>query len=157
MADSLDDEKINKILANIKGKESERLVKVFQTFSNKIAALITLCSRTVKKEYDIIQIERIKRIIRLCPLEEKLLRCKDKIFTVRDHIINRNADYFLNRDYSNYIKEDEKKEFINDIIDLIKRNYSQLKKEEQELYWPIGLELLKCVIEFMQITGEHSG
>lgn len=131
--------------------DQDVLMKLFNDFSNTLISIIRMNITSISNVEDKMEIERIKRIVLLCPIEERFYRCKDKIWNVRDHIINKNAAFFLERDYSEAIKADQKQAMIENIVEIVKNNYSDRTEKEKAMIWQRTGELLKKVIEFNQL------
>ncbi len=141
-----------KRMANADG---DKLNNIFKSFSNNIKSIITLAEKYVKDEDDEVALDSIKRIIKLCPDDEILIRTMDKIWGVRLQIINKDINYFLNKEYGNLVREDEKKEMIVGLIQIVREFFPELKKEEQNVFWSYGTSLLKLVAECKKLIGEQ--
>ncbi len=131
------------------------LNKIFQTYANTLNQLLVAAIKQTKDESELVEIERLKRIINFAPLEERFIRSKDKIWTVRDHIVNKNADFFLNKDYSSVIKKDSNQVILETLIEIIKDKFTTLSNVEKDFYWKKGATMLQCVIEFKQATCDY--
>jgi len=118
---------------------------IFNSYYQEIQSILTAASRLTQEEIEIVELERLRRLIRLLPIEELFIRSKDKIWAVRNHILNKNADYFLNKDYSKIIKKDKKQGFIESIISIIKDRYTEMDDANKEFYWQRAIKLLHCV------------
>lgn len=142
--------------------------KLFRTNPDVISTIINNYFMTVKNlmttvqkkissdkemdESDALSIDRLKRLVNLCPPEEIFIRSKEKIWAVRMHIINKNADYFMQKDYSSLIKKDEKQTMLESLIIICKSRYNKMTAEEKEVYWMYANELLKSVIQCKKLT-----
>lgn len=156
---SLSQNEVDNMINSFNNVDPDKINKILNNYSNCLSKMIAFTLSVVKKngdEDEIIEIEHLKRIIALCPIEERIIRTKDKVWDSREHILNRNADYFLNRDYSNMIKNDQNQAMIETLIDSVKNNYNKLSKEEKEYYWNGTIKMLKYVIEFKKITGDYN-
>jgi len=156
---SLSQNEVDNMINSFNNVDPDKINKILNNYSNCLSKMIAFTLSVVKKngdEDEIIEIEHLKRIIALCPIEERIIRTKDKVWDSREHILNRNADYFLNRDYSNMIKNDQNQAMIETLIDAVKNNYNKLSKEEKEYYWNGTIKMLKYVIEFKKITGDYN-
>ena len=72
-------------------------------------------------------------------------RCKDKIWGAKEYIKTQNADYFLNRDYSELIKQDSNESVIINLVSIIKRGWNTLYPNEKEAIWNKMKLMLKSV------------
>lgn len=151
IAEPLSDNDVDKMMKRIANCNSSRLTNIFIEYSDTLTGIISLALAQAKAsgdEDDIVEIERARRVIGFCPLEEKLLRTKDKIWNVREHIINKNTSFFLDRDYSGMIKKDGNKAFIEALMEIVKNNFTALNEKEQNQYWKKAKKLLRLVAEF---------
>ena len=155
----LSEKDVENNLKRITKENADRVNKIFQLYSVELNKMISMALRQAKVDDDdyndteIVEIERLKRVINFCPIEERFMRTKDKIWASRDHIKSKNADFFLNRKYDALIKKDHNKYFIETLIDIIKDRFPQMDKDIQEFYWERGGMLLKYVIEYNDIIG----
>jgi hypothetical protein len=105
----------------------------------------------VKNPETVDSFERLKRNLELVRYELPffaLSRSFPHIIKAGDHITSYNADYFLNRNYDQLIKNDHNKTMIYDVIKLITKCFNHLTKDEQAEVWEIANILLLCSIEF---------
>lgn len=130
------------------------LTEIYNTCVQTLNGLLTMVLKQTEDEEEIVEIERLKRIINLTPVEELFIRTKDKIWAAREHILNKNADWFLNRDYKNLIKKDHNQVFIETIVGLVKDRYGSLSLEDREKYWEKALLLLRNVARFKKLIGD---
>jgi len=160
IAKPLSDDDVSKLMKKISlctKEEITELSNIFVEFSNTLNSIISIALDQAKDsgdEEDITELERARRIIGMCPLEEKLIRVKDKVWNVHEHIINKNAKFFLDRDYSGMIKKDQNKAFIEALMEIVKNNFEDLPKEHQDHYWKKAKKLVKLVAKFKKIIKD---
>lgn len=152
----LTQEEVDATIQKIVKANPAALDKIFQTYTKTLNQLLVVALKQTTDESEIVEIERLKRIINLCPIEERFIRSKDKIWAVRDHIIKKNADFFLKKDYSSIIKKDGNQIILETLIEIIKDKFTSLSTDEKEFYWKKGAVMLSCVIEFKQVTGDYT-
>lgn len=141
-----------RLLATLDAKE---LNEICDGYTQQIKSLISTVRKSmdpVEDEDDLVELERLSRILGFCAADEIFIRSKDKIWAAREHIINKNADWFLNRDYSKLIKKDQKQTLIETIVRFIREKYVALSEEEQNIYWRKAGELLMFVCRYKQLT-----
>jgi hypothetical protein len=73
-------------------------------------------------------------------------RCQKKVHDVRQYIRKRDDSYFLNRDYSAYIKKDDNENFILTIVSMIKTEWNSLDKPTKNCIWRIANRLADAEI-----------
>lgn len=142
-----DDDILNETRA-LNSLSSDVMNKILEDYRNAIASMMTMMVENTKEEEQIVQLEQVKRVLGLCPDVEKFLRSKDKVWGVRKYILAKNADYFLNKDYSSLIKKDSKQAFIESLIELLKERYEEMDPRELAFYWEKASVLLNCVAQF---------
>ena len=130
-------------------KRTDRLIDIENAFDKSIHYVLHLLkARVSDDEESLVEVEHLDRILRLCPVREKIMRCSEKIWRAREHIIAQNADYFLNRKYDEYIKRDANQEFIENIVRIVQQQYRTLSQREREILWQQANIMLKCVVDY---------
>jgi hypothetical protein len=150
----LTDDDIDKARKRLASISAADLNNIIDTYTNLMKGIVTLALKSTEDEEEIVELERMRRIINMLPKDELFLRSKDKIWAARDPIMSKNASWFLERDYSNMIKKDSKQVMIETIISIIRDKYEQLSNSEREMYWRKGIELLQIVAKYKKLTGE---
>ena len=84
-----------------------------------------------------------------------IIRSKDKIWFARRRILNRDANWFLNKDYSQAIKKDQKQRMLETVIRMLQSRYQRLSTEEQDMYWDKAVGMLRLVAQYKKLTGEN--
>jgi hypothetical protein len=105
----------------------------------------------VKNQDTIDSFERLKRNLELIRYElplYALARSFPHVIKAGEHITSYNADYFLNRNYDELIKNDHNKTMIYDVIKLVVKCFKRLTSSEQEETWELANIMLLCSIEF---------
>jgi hypothetical protein len=152
--DEADIDKLKKKISSLPDETLDVLNKMYNNYSQIISSLIITILKQTKDEDDIVEIERVKRIISLAPGDEIFFRSKDKVWGARVHILHKNADWFLNRDYKHLIKKDSKQVMIETLLNFVKRLYKELSSDEKDKYWIIAAKLLNLVANFKKIVNE---
>ena len=136
-----------------------KLNSIFDKYSKTLTELIKNVSDEIKNEEEKTHLDQIKRIIRLCPQEERLIQTKETLWELRNYILTRDHIGLKNINPNDFINKNnnvEEKEFILSIIDIIKSRYDEIKEERKNNYWTTLTILLQCIIEYKQIIGEYS-
>jgi hypothetical protein len=131
------------------------LNSILDTYTRLTKGLLTMTLKNTKDEEEIVEIERLKRLVNMAPKEELFLRSKDKIWAARVPIMEKNAAWFINRDYGSLIKKDNKQVMIETLISIIRDMFESLSEEEKELYWRKAIELLQLVATYKKLVGEE--
>lgn len=142
----LNEDDVNNEIKVLNMMDSEFTNKLFTDFSNTINSILTMALKQSETDMEKVELDRLCRILRLCPVEEKFIRAKDKIWNVRQHIANKNANYFIEKDYSVMIKKDGNQSFLETLTDIVRDRFEDMNDKEQALYWEKANKLLHCVI-----------
>lgn len=136
-------------------KTDDKICEIIEVFHSNIAKLLKMANVKLKGN---IEIDRLKRLIRIARDEAPfsiITKCKDKIWSSRDQIIKNDEKFFLNKQYDEYIKEDENKDFIHTLIKLFKSGFEQTNNKEKKIMWDVINKLLKNVTEYKLLTGDY--
>lgn len=160
----LNDNDVENIMKKLANADLNDVKDITTKFCLAVKSMITASQQKVSmdlrnkmsyvNENDVVELDRMKRIINLAPVEEMIIRAKDKVWNVREHIINKNTKFFLDRDYSAIIKKDHNQSVIEGIIHIIKNSFNRLSPNEQEFYWNKAIIMLNCVSRLKKILGE---
>jgi hypothetical protein len=142
---------IRKRLANL---ESKALDSILNSYSQLVSGIITMALKITKEDDEIAEIEHLRRLIIIVPKDELFIRSKDKIWDAREKILNKDADWFIKRDYSKLIKKDSKQTMIETLVNVVKRYYPELDDDEKNMYWKKAIGLLQVVAEYKKIAKE---
>lgn len=147
-----DIDKARQLVYQLPADKQDQVNQLFRDYSNLVMTILSHAEATTADEEDKVEIDRLRRILGFCPIEEQFFRTKDKVWNVRHHILNRNAKYFLDRDYSSMIKKDGNQAMIETLVDIVKSKFDEMSTSEQDFYWRHAIQLLLKVTEFMKIT-----
>jgi hypothetical protein len=156
---NLTDDDVLRIQKNLDAVNPKELNEIYNTYKQTISSMLTIAKEQAKEkndEDDIITIEQICRLIGFLPVDEIFIRSKEKIWHHKDKILNKDADYFIKKNYSAMIKKDKNQSFLESLISIIKGKFLELTSEEQNIYWNKAAKLLNCVIRFKKLTGDYS-
>jgi hypothetical protein len=149
-----DDDVYDEIRTYMSRMNATDLESILQTFKNTVNSLLSFATEKVgNDEEDCANLERVRRIIGFLPPEEIFIRVKDKVWAVRDHILNENLQYFMEKDYGNMIKKDQKQELLENIICVIKDYVTQMSEEDVKTLWTKGKIMLRCVAIYHKMRG----
>lgn len=151
-----DVDKLRERLLKLSNADFKKVEDICNRYKQLINGIISTARKQTKEEDEIVEIERLKRLLGLCACDEIFYRSKDKIWSVRNKLINKDLDWFVNRDYSKLIKKDSKATLIETLVDIIKDKIKGMLPEERDIYWNKGLEMLLLVGQFKKIIGEDA-
>ena len=139
------------------GKEDKEqtISLLIHNFHSHISKILKIIDSKIPNH---IEVDRLKRLIRIARDEEPLLiinKCKDKFWDSRTHIREKNKEYFLAKDYNGYIKKDGNQMFIEALVSLVKQSHDMLNEKEMEIIWKINNQLLDYVCEYKILIGDY--
>ncbi len=153
----LDDDDVDVIVKKtleLNDSQIKQLNDIYKQFNDCISVLLSMSRKLVSNETELVELERVKRILKIPGDDEKFIRSKDKLWAVRNHIIDKNENYFLNKNYANIIKKDSKQAMIECVLNIVKSKFTSMNVAEKSLYWAKAAEMLKYVIKYKQLMGE---
>ena len=151
---ALDENSYNALQKRLATVDPTKLNKIYSDYGGHINKLIMLCLRQTKDEYELVELDCIKRIVNLAPADERFLRSKDKVWAVRQHIQDKNEKYFMTKDYSHLIKKDRNQSMLETIMAIAKNGFAKLSAAEKDKYWKIGNDLVSLIEAFKKLTNE---
>ena len=154
----MSEEDVLEVMSKLSSLDAKEINAICDGYTQKIKGLVTYVKKSLSPKTDedeLVEVDRIMRLINMCPKDELFIRSKDKIWHARYHILDRDSGWFLNRDYSASIKKDHKQRMIETLIRMIQGKWKKMSDEEQELYWEKAFELLNLVARFKKLTNEH--
>lgn len=131
---------------------------IISKFNKSMSKIINLVDSKIKDNSRYVQeMNRLKNIIKLAKAigpETIIERCKDKICAVEAStaIQERNAKFFLERKYDDYVKKDENQIFIETLIQMVKNGYPRLSDNEKIFCWKHADMLLWCCANYKKMV-----
>jgi hypothetical protein len=125
---------------------SHELDVICKVFNQNILQLLKFL---ISKMPDEPQVQALKSVMEFALEEDQQLmlnKCKEKIWAAKDQIRAKNSEYFLERDYSNLIKEDHNKSMIVTIVNLVKTGWTTLYDSEREVLWKNNQLMLHATV-----------
>ena len=123
--------------------------KYYTIFNSKIVELLNDLIRIFPEDTDFKMYKNAVTLVKLTD-EKKLLNFY-KIFITdeyKEHISNKNGNFFINHDYNEILNSNELKKELNDdinskIINKLKGYWSQLSNDNREIIWDYFTLFLK--------------
>lgn len=142
-------------LKMLKPAQQKDFDKICDDFCNTVTKLIVMAKKRATDDMDIVELERLQRMLSFMPAFEKFIRCQDKIWTAREKIRSHDAKFFLERDYSVNIKKDQNQNMLETLIEALKTNFEIFTEAEKAIYWSKSEELLAYVVRFKKLIGDY--
>jgi hypothetical protein len=151
----LDDTIIYQIRQATKLIKDKDLDKIYVNCNKGLQQVLTLAKKHMENvttgrvnNKGIGTIDTIQKLMRLVPRDEVFMRMFPKIILHEKQIKEKDGDFFISKDYKGMIKDDSKKNFIFQIILIIKNEYANLKPADNEKLWEIMTSILEDCITF---------
>ena len=135
-------------------KKQKQLSDILQKFNSKISKLMKIARNFTDEDPNIEWVSRIIKIIRNENPPMILERCIDKFWDNKDHIISRDVEFFKTCSTDKYVKNDNNKQWIDGLINVVRTKFFELSSSEQNIIWECMNEMLKCIIEYRLIKED---
>lgn len=130
---------------------------IIQQFNRQVSRLMKIANEISGDDPNIEWLTRVFKIMRnespLCILE----KCVDKIWDNKDHILEKNTKFFETCSLDKYIKRDKNKEWIDEMVKLVRTKFFDLSEKEQNCIWECMGEMLKNIIKYRLLKGDFDG
>jgi erythromycin esterase-like protein len=142
-------------LVESKKCDADELEKIYSEYYKHCMGVVDLITRSTKDESELIELDQLKRIIRICTVDEIFIRTWAKIWKMRDNIMAKRADWFLGQDFKHIIKPDRKQVFLETLVAMAKNRHRHMTPEQHEIYWKKGYSMMGCIARFVKIVDVH--
>jgi hypothetical protein len=140
-----------------KEKEINDIIQYFNRQVSNIFKVIDGKDDSIINNLDVDWVRRVTKIIRNENPPYMLEKSVDKLWENRDAIISKNADFLLTKEVVNkYIKNDERKEWMEGMCDFIRSKYTSLNSTELEYMWKCINAMLQSVIKYRIIKNDFN-
>ena len=140
-----------------KEKEINDIIQYFNRQVSNIFKVIDGKDDSIINNLDVDWVRRVTKIIRNENPPYMLEKSVDKLWENRDAIIDKNADFLLKKEVTNkYIKNDERKEWMEGMIDFIRHKYTSLNDTELEYLWKCINAMLQSVVKYRIIKNDFN-
>lgn len=133
---------------------TEEVHIIIKDFNSIVTRVMRICKKIEPNSVELDSLQNMLKIAREIDPLMIINRCKDKVWMHRQYIIEEDEDFFLNNQFSDFIKDDENKSFIYSLMNLIKTRYATMSSNEKKVIWALIKELLKCVIAYKKSIND---
>jgi hypothetical protein len=132
-----------------KEKDINDIIQYFNRQVSNIFKVIDGKDDSISKNPSLDWVRRITKIVRNENPPFMLERSVDKLWENRVAIMEKNVDFFVNKEVaSKYIKDDSHKEWLESLCEFIRDKYKSLDDTELEYLWKCINAMLQSVIKF---------
>jgi len=136
-------------------KYDDEMQRILKDFYAAVFTIINMAEQIDPKNYHIMWLKQQMAIVRKVDNEFVIKRLKDKMWTYRKEIKERNVDFFKNNQFSKFVKNDDNRAFMYSFINMIKKKLDILSPEELDAIWNETTKLLICCIEYKRLTNDY--
>ncbi len=132
------------------------IFEIVKQFNHSVFKLIKIAKRYEPKNPNVIWLQ--DRLTAIRQVDELFIinKCKDKLWTYREQIANRDINFFMNHGYEKFIKEDGNKAFMYTLMNTVKDRIAQMDADELTEVWSVMDNMLLNVVRYLKITGDYS-
>lgn len=143
----LSDDEIKVLRQRLLKIERKHRNDIIDSFAKSLKQVVLMAKKACKKEDEIVELDRVRRILNILPNDDLFLFCHDKIWLVREQIKKRNVDFFMNVVCD--IPKDDTQDLVFALIELVRDNYNKLSAVDKDAYWKCVQILLDSVDRFI--------
>jgi len=133
----------------------DELNKILREFHGAMFKVIKIAEKLDPKNYYITWVKQQIDILRKIDKENIIKRCKDKFWHYQKEIINHDIAFFHNNQFTNFIKDDDNKQFMYSFVNMLKKKINNISDEEKQQIWELLEKVLEMCIAYKQLVGDH--
>lgn len=133
------------------GKQEKDINYIIQYFNRQVSNIFKIIDSKLDEIQDdnVDWVRRVTKIIRNENPPMMLEKSIDKLWDNKEKILERNTEFLLQTEVvGKYIKDDERKEFIEGLINFVRVKYKNLSKTETDDIWLCINNMLQAVIKY---------
>ena len=140
-----------------KEKEINDVIQYFNRQVSNIFKVIDTKDDSIQNNPDVDWLRRITKIIRNENPPYMLEKSVDKLWDNRVAILAKDADFLVKKELvSKYIKNDERKEWMEGLMSFIRSKYLILNPTELDYLWNCINAMLQSVIKFRILKDDYN-
>jgi hypothetical protein len=140
-----------------KEKEINDVIQYFNRQVSNIFKVIDTKDDSIQNNPDVDWLRRITKIIRNENPPYMLEKSVDKLWDNRIAILAKDADFLVKKELvSKYIKNDERKEWMEGLMSFIRSKYLILNPTELDYLWNCINAMLQSVIKFRILKDDYN-
>ena len=140
-----------------KEKEINDVIQYFNRQVSNIFKVIDTKDDSIQNNPDVDWLRRITKIIRNENPPYMLEKSVDKLWDNRFAILAKDADFLVKKELvSKYIKNDERKEWMEGLMSFIRSKYLILNPTELDYLWNCINAMLQSVIKFRILKDDYN-
>jgi hypothetical protein len=133
----------------------KKINTIVQNYNRQVKKLLSMIDYLIPDNPKVYLIIRIFNMIKRENPSMIIERGVDKLWDNKDHILNKDVEFFKKSTGSQYIKDDNNKEWLTELISMLKEEYENLNEKEINVIWSGMKNLLECVIQFKLLKQDY--
>jgi hypothetical protein len=130
--------------------------KIIDEFVKTFSQLLKACEKDVATQTEYMKLDHLKSLYRMCPHEEKFFIAQEKIWPLREMILDRDFDKIIQVDIESLYSDetvDETRELVADLMDILKKKFKTLSLIRRDEYWDFLTKMLQCIAQYKHLTS----
>ena len=111
--------------------KQKKISTILDDFNRQVSRILKVAETKEKNNVDVIWVRKTISLIRQENPPLMIEKCTDKIWDNREHIMKRDLDFFLKNSFGQYVKNDERKEWLTGLISMVQKKMVVLSDEEK--------------------------
>jgi hypothetical protein len=123
-------------------------------FNLNLVELIKKTDKYVNTAKEIEHMSRIKRLMRLCPVEEKFMKAMPVFINLAPDILKKDINRIAEHDYKQYMRDpnsNEDNNILEELLIIIQKKYDNLDDSTREEYWKIIISMLQSILQYKKL------
>jgi hypothetical protein len=135
--------------------KTKKIITIVQNYNRVCTKLLNMVESIIPDNPKIYIVTRVFNMVKRENPAMLIEKGIDKLWDNKDHIINKDIDFFKQANGSQYIKNDSRKEWLTDLVAMLKGEYENLNEKEIEKIWESIRIMLECVIQYKLIKQDY--
>lgn len=136
-------------------KLQKEISDIVQTYNRHAVKILNLAVHYAPDDPNIDWLKRIIKIVRNESPTMIIEKGLDKLWDNRENILKKDVEFFKYCSLDKYIKKDENKVWLDEIVKLVRQKYFDLSLKEQDIIWSHIQVMLECVIKYRLNMGDY--
>jgi hypothetical protein len=133
----------------------KKINTVVQNYNREVKKLLNIVDYLIPDNPKVYIIIRVFNMVKRENPSMIIERGVDKLWDNKDHILNKDVEFFKKSTGAQYIKDDSNKEWLTELISMLKDEYENLNEKEIDMMWTGMKNLLEYVIQFKLLKQDY--
>lgn len=129
---------------------------IITDFHSSLSKILKICKRIEPNNVDLKWLHGIVALSRDIDPLTIIDRCASKLWLYREQIINEDESFFMTHNFATFIKDDENKSFMYNLLNLIKSKFTEMSMPEKKMIWTLIKGMLAAVARYKKALSYAS-